>query len=442
MDETSTNLDLPYLQAAQAQKHLTHNAALEQLDAIVQLSVQSFSLDTPPLTPDEGQVWAVGAAPVNDWAGHAGVLAAYANGGWMFITPRPGWRATLGTELRVFDGADWVALDLQNLPGVGVNTSYDATNKLAVASEAVLFTNIGDDTQLKVNKAATGDTAALLFQTGYSGRAEMGTLGDDNFGVKVSPDGSAWSTAFSVNAATGLSTLAGLSLTAALSPASGGTGVANNAAATLARSGNHALTLTTSGATALTLPTSGTLATRAGAETLTNKTLTAPVINTSLTGTAVVSSDSDVTAGRLMTTLAGPGQAFRRGNILGAVSQTSSVPTGALIERGSNSNGYYTRFADGTQICWHSMDDTAAAWTTADGAVYRRSSSVSWTYPAVFIFAPVVIPTSHFGDDRVTGCRLRGLPGTTGVSLLPWTSQTVGAGLAKTLFAVATGRWF
>lgn len=50
---------------------------------------------------------------------------------------------------------------------------------------------------------------------------------------------------------------------AALSAARGGTGVANNSAATLTRSGNHALTFTTTGTTSLTLPTSGTVATTA-----------------------------------------------------------------------------------------------------------------------------------------------------------------------------------
>lgn len=46
---------------------------------------------------------------------------------------------------------------------------------------------------------------------------------------------------------------------AQVTPFQGGTGVANNNAATLTRSGNHALTLTTTGATGLTLPTSGTV---------------------------------------------------------------------------------------------------------------------------------------------------------------------------------------
>ena len=38
-------------------------------------------------------------------------------------------------------------------------------------------------------------------------------------------------------------------------------------------------------------------------------------------------------------------------DIVGTVSQSGGDPTGAVIERGSNDNGEYTRFADGTQVC-------------------------------------------------------------------------------------------
>jgi hypothetical protein len=58
-----------------------------------------------------------------------------------------------------------------------------------------------------------------------------------------------------------------------LSPANGGTGVANNALNTLTFTGNYSLGLTLNGNTSVTLPTTGTLATLAGAETLTNKTI-------------------------------------------------------------------------------------------------------------------------------------------------------------------------
>jgi hypothetical protein len=58
-----------------------------------------------------------------------------------------------------------------------------------------------------------------------------------------------------------------------LPAANGGTGVANNAASTLTISGAFATTLTVSGTTGVTLPTTGTLATLAGTETLTNKTI-------------------------------------------------------------------------------------------------------------------------------------------------------------------------
>jgi hypothetical protein len=84
-----------------------------------------------------------------------------------------------------------------------VGTGSDPVNRLAVASDAVLFTHAGSGHQIKVNKAASGDTASLLFQTGWSGRAEMGTAGSDDFAIKVSADGAAWTDALVFDAATG-----------------------------------------------------------------------------------------------------------------------------------------------------------------------------------------------------------------------------------------------
>jgi len=81
-----------------------------------------------------------------------------------------------------------------------------------------------------------------------------------------------------------------------LAPANGGTGVSNNAASTLTISGAFATTLTVSGTTGVTLPTTGTLATLAGTETFTNKTLTNPTVTAYLeTAPAIVNSSTSQT---------------------------------------------------------------------------------------------------------------------------------------------------
>ncbi|MCV4607189.1 hypothetical protein OFB74_30270, partial [Escherichia coli] len=72
---------------------------------------------------------------------------------------------------------------------------------------AVLFTHAGAGTRVKVNKATAGDTASVLFQTGWSGRAEFGLAGDDDWHVKVSPDGAAWTEALIADRGSGRLTL-------------------------------------------------------------------------------------------------------------------------------------------------------------------------------------------------------------------------------------------
>ena len=196
----SQRLLLPYIQGAQAQKHVTHNEALERLDLAVQAVVEGVEAEAPPAEPVPGQCWALGAAPTDAWTGQAGTIAMSAiGGGWLFVAPAEGWRVwdRLASRLLVRDGAAWAPAlgDLQNLDGIGIGAAWDETNRLAVASEAVLLTHVGSDHRLKVNKARPGDTASLLFQSGWSGRAEMGLAGSDAFSVKVSADGATFAEA-------------------------------------------------------------------------------------------------------------------------------------------------------------------------------------------------------------------------------------------------------
>lgn len=199
LPETSPILSLPYIQPAQAQKHVTHNEAVQTLDTVVQLTVEETQAVTPPAVPQEGTVFALGASPTGDWAGQGDMLASYSNGAWIYVPPQTGWRAydKASAALRVWDGTDWIVPEpqLQNLQGVGIGTTSDAVNRLAVSSEATLLNHDGAGHQLKLNKAGVGDTVSLLYQSAWSGRAEMGLAGTDDFSIKVSSDGSNWTTA-------------------------------------------------------------------------------------------------------------------------------------------------------------------------------------------------------------------------------------------------------
>jgi len=203
MTESSENLDLPYIMPNQAQKHVTHNEALRALDAIVQLTVETRSLSAPPVSPAAGARYLVAADATGEWAGREHAIAAYQDGAWMFYLPQVGWRAwVLGEKAEfVWDGVIWQASGVGDI--LGVNTTADTANRLAVSSPASLFTHEGAGHRMKINKAAAGDTASLLYQTGFSGRAEMGLAGDDDFHFKVSSDGAAWREAIVVDSDTG-----------------------------------------------------------------------------------------------------------------------------------------------------------------------------------------------------------------------------------------------
>jgi hypothetical protein len=55
-----------------------------------------------------------------------------------------------------------------------------------------------------------------------------------------------------------------------------------------------------------------------------------------------------------------------------------------LITYGSNSNGSFTRFPDGTMICYHSLDSSAAG-------------TVNWTFPSAFIASAIVTGNAATG---------------------------------------------
>jgi hypothetical protein len=117
-------------------------------------------------------------------------------------------------QLYHFDGSAWAPgvlaiTSLQNLTFLGVGTTADATNPFSTklnnvlhAAKMVAEGGTGD-LRVKLSKETAAKTASYLFQTNFSARAEFGLAGDDDFHLKVSPDGAAWTEALLVDRATG-----------------------------------------------------------------------------------------------------------------------------------------------------------------------------------------------------------------------------------------------
>lgn len=217
----TANLALPFIDGSQAQKHITHNEALRILDAAVQIGVVDMSLTSPPSTPASGERHVVASGAAGAWAGQAKSIAVWEDGAWRFLVPKAGWLvwSVADNSLFVFDGAGWGAVSsgsgggsptLDNVPHVGINSTAVSPNLLSVHSNAALFNSIDaadggtGDARIQVSKEVPANTASVFFSDGFSGRAEFGLTGDDDFHLKVSADGAIWRDAMKFDRATGV----------------------------------------------------------------------------------------------------------------------------------------------------------------------------------------------------------------------------------------------
>lgn len=112
------------------------------------------------------------------------------------------------------------------------------------------------------------------------------------------------------------------------------------------------------------------------------------------------------------------GSLYSRDSILGTVSQSGGVPTGAIIESGSNANGKYVKFADGTMICRKAI-------------AYNATSPTSW--PASFV--DVDYETQATNDTTAPSTTVVFGRTTSGIS---WVTNAT----ANDINLTAIGRWY
>ncbi|WP_420024589.1 DUF2793 domain-containing protein (plasmid) [Cereibacter azotoformans] len=419
MSDTSPVLSLPYILPSQAQKHVTHNEALRRLDVLVQPAVLDRDRTAPPAAPAEGARHLVAADATGPWAGHAGELAVWDAEAalWRFLAPRPGWQTFVlaeGAGLVFTPAAGWQVLGrlVPEFASLGIATAADETNRLAVASPATLLTHDGAGHQLKINKALAGDTASLLFQTGWSGRAEMGLAGEDDFTVKVSPDGETFRTALRLERASGR-----VALPQGLSVAGSVTGTAVQASPADGTAGR----LMAVGAFGL-----GGMAPLIGNSAVTDGSIVPGFYGYDSTQGSS-GGPSGVRSGILLHQRRATGSEVQLFLVEGT-SGTGAVSgilfsrarsggawsgwfAGGIVQSASNGNGRYIRHQDGTQTCWQTVGtSTSADVSVTFPAAFSTTTGLVTTLGVTSAAATAIIP--RLTSRSATGATLSACSGT------------------------------
>lgn len=205
---TTPKLKFTYVEAAQSQKHVPVNENSVALDALIQCSILGLYTVTPPVSPSDGDRYIIGASATGAWAGKDYKLAYLVDGVWRFFDPQKGWIVFNEADNRLYmlnSSFAWKAIAYDDSftakfdkLGLGGATP-DASNRLSINSPQALFNNAGAGVNLYLNKSSAVNDAAFTFQTAFSTRAIFGLLANNNFTLKVSPDGSSFYSPLVIN---------------------------------------------------------------------------------------------------------------------------------------------------------------------------------------------------------------------------------------------------
>lgn len=138
----SPRFALPMLFAGQAQKEFFVNEAHALVDLLLHPAIEGEA-DTPPTSPAEGECWLIGEAPTGAWLEHAGAIASYQAGSWIFAAPRAGLRVldcSSGQEIRFRDG--WHRPETPQEPVGGATVDSEARAAIAELIAALIATGI------------------------------------------------------------------------------------------------------------------------------------------------------------------------------------------------------------------------------------------------------------------------------------------------------------
>lgn len=153
MTETTARFGLPLIQIGQAQKDVTHNAAVHGLDRLMHLSVVSRGVADPPASPVIDATWIVAVGATGAWAGQVDALATWDGAAWMFTLPPEGTLCWIADEgiLALYGGGTWNA---DFLPVAGLKVGGAAM--LGAAPVGITAPTGGGTVDVEARAALTG----------------------------------------------------------------------------------------------------------------------------------------------------------------------------------------------------------------------------------------------------------------------------------------------
>jgi len=201
MPEQTTRLALPYLMAAQAQKHVTHNEALRLIDGLLHLTVVDRTTTSPPGSAADGDAWIVAGGATGEWAGWDGDVAMRVDGAWVRLSAVEGMRAWDQAEATLIlrAGGAWLPIDeaigtIARAASVDVaEGATDATTGLAVIEETLATTSGASVTSTVV----IPDRAICL---GVSVRVTSAIIGPTSFDCGIAGEASKFGGALGIAA--------------------------------------------------------------------------------------------------------------------------------------------------------------------------------------------------------------------------------------------------
>ena len=134
---------------------------------------------------------------------------------------------------------------------------------------------------------------------------------------------------------------------------------------------------------------------------------------------------------------------YNRNNVVGLVSQSGGVPSSAIIEQGSNANGEYTKFTDGTLICWRLYQDSSHTTTVSGSFNVKEMSGIAKPVPFVGDNSTMAFPLWKTGNSSVARWCGGGAAGnaTNTWDFLSYCAQPV-TSVSVSFYLYAIGRWF